>query len=166
MRTFTAIALAAACGVLLQTTLLPVLPFGGAAPDVVLVLCVYLGLYHHTVGGALGAFLLGYLQDGVSGGATGLNAFALSAVFLFVYLTSRRLWVDNLVSKIVLVFLASVIKTVTVVTLLAAFLAFEGVWGSVLWSMIVHAVLAAAIAPPMFALLASLRLRDDAKAGA
>lgn len=166
MRTFTAIALAAACGVLLQTTLLPMLPFGGAAPDVLLVLCVYLGLYHHTVGGAVGAFLLGYLQDGVSGGATGLNAFALSAVFLFVYLTSRRLWVDNLLSKIVLVFLSSVIKTVTVVTLLAAFLSLEGVGGSVLWSLIVHAVLAAAIAPPTFALLGSLRLREHGKAGA
>jgi rod shape-determining protein MreD len=166
MRTFTAIALAAACGVLLQTTLLPVLPFGGAAPDVLLVLCVYLGLYHHTVGGALGAFLLGYLQDGVSGGPPGLHAFALSAVFLFVYLTSRRLWVDNLLSKIVLVFLSSMIKTVAVVTLLAAFVVLESVPGSVLWSSIVHAVLAAAIAPPMFALLGSLRLREDGKAGA
>jgi rod shape-determining protein MreD len=166
MRTFTALAIAAACGVLLQTTLLPLLPFGGTAPDLLLVLCVYLGLFHHTVGGAVGAFLLGYLQDGVSGGAPGLNAFALSFVFLFVYLTSRRLWVDNLLSKIVLVFLASVIKTVTVLSLLAAFRAFEGDWGRAIGAGVVQAVVSAAIAPPMFALLASLRLREDGKSGA
>lgn len=164
MRTFAVIALAAGFGVLLETTLLPVLPFGGAAPDVLLVLCVYLGLHHHTVGGALGAFFLGYLQDSVSGSATGLNAFSMSVVYLFVYLTCRRLWVDNVLSKVVLVFLASVIKTSVAATLLVLFVAFEGAWSTVLWSLILHSVLAAAVAPPVFSFLASLRLREEREA--
>jgi rod shape-determining protein MreD len=164
MRTFAVIAVAAGFGVLLETTLLPVLPFGGAAPDVLLVLCVYLGLHNHTVGGALGAFLLGYLQDAVSGSATGLNAFSMCVIYLFVYLTCRRLWVDNVVSKVVLVFLASVIKTVVAATLLVLFIAFEGVWSMVLWSLILHSVLAAAIAPMVFSLLSGFRLREEREA--
>ncbi len=165
MRTFAVISIAAGFGVLLQTTLLPVLPFGGAAPDILLVLCVYLGLYRHTVGGAVGAFLLGYLQDSLSGSAAGLNSFAMCAVFLLVYLTCRRLWVDNVVSKVVLVFLASLVKTVAVVGLLVVSLAFEGSWSTVLWSLVLHAVLAAAVAPPVFALLSGFRLREEGEAG-
>jgi rod shape-determining protein MreD len=116
------------------------------------------------VGGALGAFFLGYLQDSVSGSATGLNAFAMCVVYLFVYLTCRRLWVDNVLSKVVLVFLASVIKTSVAATLLVLFVAFEGVWSTVLWSLLLHSVLAAAIAPLMFSLLASLRLHEEREA--
>src|SRR3972149_10268670 len=164
MRSFAVIGLAAGFGVLLETTVLPVLPFGGAAPDILLVLCVYLALHHHTVGGAVGAFLLGYLQDSISGSATGLNAFGMCVVFLFVYLTCRRLWVDNLLSKVVLVFLASFVKTVAGVGFLMVFLDFEGAWGSLAWSVVLHAVLAATVAPPLFALVASLRVRDDGDA--
>ena len=36
-------------------------------PDLVLVLCVYLGLHEHSIAGALGAFLLGYFLDSFSG---------------------------------------------------------------------------------------------------
>jgi len=39
--------------ILLQTTLLHLLPIGPIIPDLTLVLCVYLGLYHPTVGAAL-----------------------------------------------------------------------------------------------------------------
>jgi rod shape-determining protein MreD len=163
MRTFTALAITAGFALLLQTTLLPVLPFGGAAPGLLLVLCVYLGLNHHTVGGVIGAFLLGYLQDSVSGSAPGLNAFAMTVVFLFVYLTCRRLWVDNVISKVVLVFLASLVKTATVVLLLTIFLAFEGGWSTVAWSLFAHAALAAVVAPPVFAVLRHLHLREEAE---
>ena len=48
---------------LLQTTFLHLLPIGPVVPDLVLVLCVYLGLHHPTVGAALGSFLLGYSID-------------------------------------------------------------------------------------------------------
>ncbi len=67
-----------------------------------LVLCVYLGLYHPTVGAALGSFLLGYSIDIVSSRIIGLNAFAMSLVFLTVYLSSRAIWLQHpLVSSLV-----------------------------------------------------------------
>ena len=52
--------------ILMQTTFLHLMPFGPVIPDLTLVLCVYLGLYHPTVGAALGSFLIGYSVDIVS----------------------------------------------------------------------------------------------------
>lgn len=160
MRTFVVMAVAAGVGVLLQTTVLQAIPFGQAAPDLLLVLCVYVGLHHQSVAGALGAFLLGYLQDSVSGGPAGLNAFAMVVVFLLVHLTGRRLWVDNLLSKIVLVFLASVVKMLTVIGLMAGFLRFEESLRGVVWTLLVDGVLSAACAPPVFVLLSLSRMPE------
>ena len=118
MRTVVAVVLAAAIGLVLQSTALHAIPGGAAVPDVLLILCVYLGLRRHSVGGAVGAFVLGYVQDSFSGTAVGLNAAAMCLVYLTIYLTSRRLWVDNLVSRVVVVFLAAVIKIVAVTVLI------------------------------------------------
>jgi rod shape-determining protein MreD len=161
MRAAAVIGLAAGFGLLVQTTLFHALPFGlHPSPDILVVVCVFLGLHRHTVGGALGAFLVGYLQDAVSGNPAGLNAFGMVAVYVLVYLTCRRLWVDNVVSKVVLVFLASCVKAVMVLAVSALFGAFDGAWGPTLSSVPVNAMIAAAIAPPLFALLAGARLPE------
>lgn len=154
MRTAAVIAVFAVLGLLLQTTLPQVIHPGAAAPDLLLILCVYLGLRHHTVGGAVGAFALGYMEDAVSGGAAGINAFGMSLVFVLVYLTSRRLWVDNLLSRVVVVFLASVVKTAAVVSLLTLFLSLDELRNAVMQSLLLQPIMAAAIASPVFALLA------------
>ena len=70
--------------VVLQTTFFQLLPIGPVVPDLILVLCVYLGLYHPSVGAALGSFLLGYSIDTVSSPILGFNAFAMSLVYLAV----------------------------------------------------------------------------------
>ncbi len=166
MRTFAFFFVAAALALLVQCTVCPWLPLGGSIPDLMLIICVYLGLHQHTVGGALGAFLLGYAQDSFSGSTMGLNAFALSLVFVVVYLTSRRLWVENTISTIVLVFLASVVKTLVVILLLALFLTTSGVWTTAAKHLLIEAAVAAAISPLIFALLAQSRravaAEDDA----
>ena len=95
MRLFLLFFLVAIFVLLLQTTLLHFLPISPVVPDLTLVLCVYLGLYHPTVGAALGSFLLGYSIDIVSSRIIGLNAFAMSLVFLTVYLSSRSIWLQN-----------------------------------------------------------------------
>ena len=150
MRTFTAIALAAACGVLLQTTLLPVLPFGGAAPDVLLVLCVYLGLYNHTVGGALGAFLLGYFLDAFSGVRLGINAFAFTLVFASVQLVARSIWVQGSLPVIVVVFVAGCVRGVVMLAILRL-AGGAPLWHHVFWYTVVESMAAALTAPAVFA---------------
>jgi rod shape-determining protein MreD len=94
--------------VLLQTTVTPHLPL---LSDLLLILCVYLGLYHRSVGGAAGAFFLGYGLDSCSGAPVGMNAFAMSLVFAAVSATSRRLWLTNPISVLCMVLLGVVLKT-------------------------------------------------------
>ncbi|HVN83981.1 MAG TPA: rod shape-determining protein MreD [Candidatus Binatia bacterium] len=157
MRTFTLYLALTVAALLVQSTVWHWLPLGGAIPDLLLIVCVYLGLHQHTVGGAVGAFFLGYAQDSFSGSTVGLNAFAMSLIFTVVYLTSRRLWVDNAISKIVLVFIASVMKTAVVVALVAVFLSTDGLWTTVSRHLPIEATIAAALSPAVFTLLARTR---------
>ncbi len=161
MRAAALIGLVAGFGVLLQTTLFHVLPPDlRLSPDVLLVIAVFLGLHRHTVGAVVTSFLLGYVQDAVSGGAVGLNAFGMVVVYALVYLTCRRLWVDNVLSKVVLVFLASWVKAVAVLLVSAAFGAAGGAWAATLGSVLLNAASAAALAPLVFAMLAGARMAD------
>jgi rod shape-determining protein MreD len=158
VRTVAVFTLIALFAVVLQTTVLPLLRVGRATPDLLLIICVYLGLHQHSVFGALGAFVLGYLQDAFSGGVIGLNAFGMCLVFAIVYLTSRRLWVDNALSKVVVVFLASVVKTTAILALVTVFMSVEGLWRTILSYLLIDATLAAVLSPAVFAVLSRTQL--------
>jgi rod shape-determining protein MreD len=147
-------AVLAVIALLLQTTVLPHISVGRATPDLLLIMCVYLGLHQHSVAGAVGAFFLGYLQDTFSGSLVGLNAFGMCLIFTIVYLTSRRLWVDNAISKIVVVFLASLLKTIAVLALIALFMSADDLWRTMLGYLFIEAGLAAILSPAVFAVLA------------
>jgi rod shape-determining protein MreD len=138
---------------LLQTTLLHLLPGGPIVPDLTLVLCVYLGLYHPTVGAALGSFLLGYSIDIVSSRVIGVNAFAMSLVFLSVYFSSRAIWLQNPMVTSLVVLLAALVKGAALVLVSAIFVSVEGFWIGAAWYIIKEALLAAVLAPMVFALL-------------
>ncbi len=154
MRTAVLLTMIVVAALLLQTTVLPLVAVGRATPDLLLIICVYLGLHQHSVAGAVIAFVLGYLQDAFSGSIVGLNAFGMSLVFTVVYLTSRRLWVDNAISKIVVVFLASVLKTCAILALIALFLSAGNLWATVVNYLFIEAALAAILSPAVFAVLA------------
>ncbi len=144
------------CGVtalLFQTTILHSVSGGRAIPDLMLILCVYLGLYEHNVGGATGAFLFGYMLDTFSGSVVGLNAFAMTSVYLVVYLASRRLWMDNTMSGIAMVFLATFLKGFAVLGALAAYLGVDRLTLGAAQILLGEALLAAALTPPVFGVL-------------
>jgi rod shape-determining protein MreD len=138
--------------ILLQTTILHPAVFGSTPPDLVLVLCVYLGLYYQRVGGALGAFFLGYLLDTFSGANFGINAFGMTFVYLFIYLLSRRLWIEGVLPNILVVLAAAVVKAVAVVVLLAV-VSEELVGAPDLGSELVSGATAAVLTPLVFGLL-------------
>ena len=96
--------------VVLQTSVFPRLLL---VPDVLLILCVHIGIYYPSVGGAAVVFFLGYLFDCGSGTPGGEHACALSVVFAGVALLSRRLWLSNPVSVLGLVVVAVGLKTLT-----------------------------------------------------
>ncbi|MEO6026295.1 MAG: rod shape-determining protein MreD [Candidatus Binatia bacterium] len=139
---------------LLQTTLLHGLSGGRIIPDLVLILCVFLGLHEHNIGGATGAFLLGYLLDSFSGSLVGLHAFAMTTVYLVVYLVSRRLWMDNTLSGVAMVFLGSLLKGVAIVVALAAYLSIDRMSFGVAQTLFAEALLAGALTPIVFGTLA------------
>ena len=138
---------------LLQTTFLHLLPLGPIVPDLILVLCVYWGLYYPSVAAVLGSFALGYSVDVVSSPILGLNAFAMSLVFLAVYLSSRSIWLHNPMVSAIVVFLASLIKGAAFVLVWAVFLSMEGIWIGAARYIIMEALIAAILAPFVFALL-------------
>jgi rod shape-determining protein MreD len=136
--------------VLLQTTFLHFFPL---VPDLILVLCVYWGLHHPTVGAVLASFVLGYSVDVVSSPILGINAFAMSVVFLAVYFSSRSIWLHNHFVSAVVVLLAALVKGVALVLVSAIFLSTEGFWMGALRYILLEALVAAALAPFVFALL-------------
>ena len=136
--------------VLLQTTFLH---FSPLVPDLILVLCVYWGLHHPTVGAVLASFVLGYSVDVVSSPILGINAFAMSLVFLAVYLSSRSIWLHNHLVSAVVVLLASLVKGVALVLVSAIFLSTEDFWMGALRYILLEALVAALLAPFVFALL-------------
>jgi len=139
--------------VVLQSTLLHLLPLGPIVPDFVLVLCVYWGLYHPTVGGVLGSFILGYAVDTVSSRILGLNAFTMSLVFFAVYLSSRSIWLHNPMISAVVVLLASLVKGAALMLLWAVFLSADEFWVGAVRYVLMEALVAAALAPIVFAVL-------------
>ena len=138
---------------LLQTTFLHLLPLGPIVPDLILVLCVYWGLYYPSVAAVVGAFALGYSVDVVSSPILGLNAFAMSLVFLAVYLCSRSIWLHNPMVSAIVVFLASLVKGAALVLVWAVFLSMERFWIGAARYIIMEALVAAFLAPFVFALL-------------
>lgn len=136
--------------VLLQTTFLQLFP---VVPDLVLILCVYWGLHQPTAGAVLGSFALGYSLDVVSSPILGLNAFAMSVVFLAVYLSSRSIWLHSHVASTFVVLLAALVKGAALVVAWAIFLTTEGFWIGAVRYIIMEALVAAVIAPLVFALL-------------
>jgi rod shape-determining protein MreD len=139
--------------ILLQSTFLSLLPFGPVVPDLVLILCVYLGLHHPTMGAAVGSFVLGYSIDVVSSRQLGFNAFAMTLVFLAVYFSSRTIWLQNPVVTSLIVLFAALVKGVALVLVWVVFLKTEGFWLGAVRNMLMEAILAAALAPVVFSLL-------------
>ncbi len=136
----------------LQTALLPwVLP-RRTTVDLLLVLCVYLGLRHHSPPAIGAAFALGYLEDAVSGTLAGLNAAAMLAVYWVIYRTSRHLWVDNALSQVAAVFLGGVVKNAVVLLALAWFQGGEE-WWRVSDRLFLSVVLTALAGPLVFRVL-------------
>ena len=153
MKLFLLFFLAGISLVVLQSTFFHLLPIGPVVPDLILVLCVYLGLYHPSVGAAFGSFLLGYTIDIVSSPILGFNAFAMSLVYLTVYLCARSIWLHHPIVSSVVVLLAALVKGVTMVLIWAIFLSVDGFWAGAARYILWEASLAAVLAPLVFAML-------------
>jgi rod shape-determining protein MreD len=145
-----AIVVAAVLSMLLQTTLFPALLPAAVIPNLILVLVVYLGLQQHGVAGAVGAFLLGYFLDTFSGTLLGVNAFALTAVYMAVYLVARTLWTDGGFPAMAVVFAAACLHCAAALTVTWLIEAGAPLWQHALRYGLLEASVAALVAPAVF----------------
>jgi rod shape-determining protein MreD len=97
--------------------------------------------------------MLCYSMDVVSSPLLGVNAFAMSLVFLTAYLGARSIWLHNALVSAFIVLAASLIKGAALVLVWAMFLSVEGLWSKALQYILMEALLAAALAPLVFATL-------------
>ena len=150
MRSFAALAATAIVAMVLQTNVFPSIPALPVAPNLMLVLAVYLGVFHRNMGGALGAFLLGYFLDAFSGVRLGINAFAFTLVFASVQLVARSIWVQGSLPVIVVVFVAGCVRGVVMLAILRL-AGGAPLWHHVFWYTVVESMAAALTAPAVFA---------------
>ncbi len=137
---------------LLQTAVFPVLAPAGLAPNLLLVLVVYLGVHHAGAWGAVAAFLLGYFLDTFSGTVLGVHAFAFTVVYVGVHYVARVLWSEGGVPAVLIAFGAACAHTLLVVATTAFVSAGgAGAWSSTLRAGLVEAVVVAAVTPAVFA---------------
>ena len=154
MRRFAALAVAAVTAMLIQTTVLAAVPALPVVPDLLLVLAVYLGVRRQTVGGVVAAFLLGYFLDTFSGTLLGLNAFAFTAAYLAVRWIARHLWLQRGLPVVAVVLFGSVVRSVAGMTMEALVAGRAPVWQHLVGYGLVGALLAAVLAPAVFAAVA------------
>jgi rod shape-determining protein MreD len=154
VRRSVAIAIAGVVSMLLQTAVFPVLLPASLAPNLLLVLVVYLGVHQFGAPGAIGAFVLGYFLDTFSGTLLGLHAFAFTAVYLGVHHVARVLWTEGGLPAMLIAFVAacSYAFLVLAVTSLAA------AAGGVVWThgvrhAALEALVAAVVTPLVFGFL-------------
>lgn len=148
MRRATLFVAFAVFALVVQTTLVPLLTRAQFTIDLMAMYVVYLGMRHHTAWAVVAAFLLGYLVDTVSGTLYGLNAFAMTVVYMAVYWTSRHLWMDNVVSQVFVVALAEALKQIVVGAVLVVAWGMEhgsrlvevGVWTTVATALVSPAI--------------------------
>ncbi len=89
--------------VILQTTVMPYLAIGEAAPDLVFLLVVFLAMQRSTTVGIWTAFGAGLLQDIAAGGPLGLNAVLLIGLAYLAGQARRKLFKDNVAAQVFIV---------------------------------------------------------------
>ena len=103
---------------IVSTVFMGFLPSRFPPPDVVLIVVINFGFWYPLpIGGGL-AFLLGIVQDVLSGGLIGLNALSKTVVFSLTRLMARRFYFSTLTSKIAMVFLGGIIDSLLVTGIL------------------------------------------------
>src|SRR5262245_352146 len=155
MRRVVAIAVAGVLAMLLQTTIFPVLVPAGLAPNLLLVLVVYLGVQPYGAWGAPGAFVLGYFLDTFSGTLLGVHAFAFTVVYFGVHHVARVLWTEGGLPAALITFVAASVDVLLVLAITSLATARGGaMWAHTLRYGLLEATMAAAVTPFVFGVVA------------
>ncbi|TSK08083.1 MAG: rod shape-determining protein MreD [Geobacter sp.] len=135
---------ASAC--LLQMTLLPRYLLDPFQPNLILILVVYLGLkLPHRYSG-VAVLLLGLLQDSFSGIYLGLHAFSYLCIYTLLSELADRLYTDNRVLFVLVVFIATLMSALLNLLMLLVFSVSNGLYASLLPALLPQALINALVA--------------------
>lgn len=134
-------------GLAVQATLVHSLLPTMVAPDFIVILAFYLGITHKSPGGALGAFLLGLSGDFATAKFIGPNAAGCVLAFSFVVLLSNRIYAERGPALVVVSFLASVVKSLVALAMIALYTQATFAPGEVFRTLLWEALITALVAP-------------------
>lgn len=134
----------------LQIAVLPAFLADPFKPNLVLVMVVWLGLNGSMYSGALLSYLLGIFLDAASGICFGMNGFSCLMVFIVLQNISHRLYTDSRYLMTLAVFVASIATGLGHLLLMGLFSITDGVYVSLLASLLPQGVVNALVASVAF----------------
>ena len=108
--------------VVLQTTLVSYVAILRVKPDLLLMIVLYIGFKRGPLSGEISGFLSGFLEDIFSGNLIGINALSKTILGNLAGLGKDKLAFENLITQVVVTFLATSIYTFLVFLLKTFFL--------------------------------------------
>ncbi|MRR59208.1 MAG: rod shape-determining protein MreD [Deltaproteobacteria bacterium] len=133
----------------LQVTLFPSHVADPFKPNLLIVFVVYLGLREGVAWGGL-AYVLGLVHDSFSGLYLGLNGFSYLIIFLGLTMVADRLFTDRRSLMILGVFSATILNGFLNLLLLFLFSAAQGIYATLLESLVPQALVNALVASVIF----------------
>lgn len=143
----------------LQVTLLPASVADPFQPNLLIIFIVYMGL-RESVGWGVAAYLLGLVHDSFSGLYLGLNGFSYLIIFLVLRTVADRLFTDRRSLMILGVFAATIGNALLNLLLLALFSAAEGIYETLLQSLVPQGLVNALVASVVFTFTPLARTGD------
>ena len=134
-----------------------------AAPDFILILVVYLGLYAKSPGGALAVFLLGLGGDFASARFVGPTAAGCVAAFFLVTQISNHIYAERGLAVVFVSFLASILKSAVYLAMLVVYTSSTIISVHVLSIVLGEATATAVLSPLVLHLFSWSRLPGAAK---
>ncbi len=136
-------------GIICQYVLIPAHIADPFRPNLLIILVVYIGFRSDFRVGALSSFVLGLLNDSLSGINFGLSGFTFLFIFFLYHEIAGRLYTWSRLLMLLGAFLASVIHALLSLIILLIFSSSSGVYVSILQSVplqgLVNAVLSACL---------------------
>lgn len=119
-------------------------------PNLLIMFVVYMGFRESVKWGGTGSFLLGLIQDSLSGLYFGLNGFSFLLIFVILKAVSHRLYTDSCVLMVLGVFLATVFNGFLSLLLLNVFSIANGMYSTVLSNVVPQSMMNALVAYIVF----------------
>jgi rod shape-determining protein MreD len=134
-------------GIFIQSSFLPEVSPAGVAPDFILVLVVWISLFHDEKNALLGAFFFGLLSDFSSGMYVGPQASGCIMACVFVRAFSKHIYADRFLSLAMVTFFVSLIKQFSARLLMLSFIGFRTIHDMSLYTLFMQALLTGIVAP-------------------